>query len=300
MTLLITGATGLVGSEISKQALAKGYTVHYLTTRKAKIESKDNYKGFYWNTATGEVDADCLVGVTKIINLAGASISERWTRDYKREIIDSRVNSIQALYQLLSENEHSVDQFCSASALGIYPSSISAKYDEDEPKKSSGFLGEVVQIWESEADTIAALEIPVTKIRIGIVMAKEGGALKEMAKPIKQGIGAAIGSGQQWQSWIHISDMAGLFLHVVEANLAGIYNGVASNPVTNQELTKALAESIDKSLFLPNVPKFAIKLVLGEMAAITLESQYLLNDKIKNTGFEFEFENIDEALKDLF
>lgn len=299
MTILITGATGLIGSEITKQALSKGHSVHYLTTSKEKLEAKNNYKGFYWDTNTGKIDSKCLEGVTKIINLAGASIAERWTSDYKRAIVNSRVNSIQTLYKLLLENDHTVDQFCSASALGIYPSSLTAKYHEDETEISSGFLGKVVQTWENEADTIEELGITVTKIRIGIVLAEEGGALKEMAKPIKMGVGAAIGSGKQWQSWIHARDLARMFLFVVETGLEGIYNGVASNPVTNQELTKALAASLGKSIFLPNVPKFAIKLILGEMAAITLESQFLRNDKIKNAGFEFEFEDLETALAEV-
>ncbi|NNC70763.1 MAG: TIGR01777 family protein [Flavobacteriaceae bacterium] len=300
MIVLITGATGLIGTEITRQAKAKGHTVHYLTTSRDKMVSESNYKGFYWNTQTGEVDTNCLQGATKIINLAGASISERWTENHKRAILDSRINSIQTLYTLLSENEHTIDQFCSASALGIYPSSLTNKYSEEETEINAGFLGKVVQTWENEADLIAKLGIDLAKIRIGIVLANKGGALQEMAKPIKKGIGAAIGSGKQWQSWIHINDLARLFLYVIEHKITGIFNAVASNPVTNQELTKALAQSLDKSIFLPNVPKFAIKLVLGEMAAITLESQYLLNDKIKSKGFDFKFDQLDHALGDLF
>lgn len=300
MTILITGATGLIGTEITKQALAKGYVVHFLTTRKAKIISTQNHKGFYWDPKSGEADETCLNGVSKVINLAGASISERWTNTYKRAIVESRVNSIQTLYKLLAENEHTITQFCSASALGIYPSSFTEKYDEEETEINKGFLGKVVQAWENEADTLEDLGIDIAKVRVGIVLSGKGGALSEMAKPIKKNIGAAIGKGKQWQSWIHLTDMARLFLHIVETDLRGIYNGVASNPVSNQELTNALAKSLGKSIFLPNVPEFAIKLVLGEMAAITLESQYLLNDKIKNTGFTFEFEQLDKALKDLF
>lgn len=295
MNILITGATGLVGSELVKQSLAKGFTVHYLTTNTSKIVAKENYRGFYWNPAKKEVNAACLKGIDAIINLAGASISKRWTRSYKKEVLNSRVDSIQTLHQLLSNNSHQIKHFCSASALGIYPSSLTKKYDETENVVNKGFLGNVVKAWEDEADTIQALGITVSKIRIGIVLAPKGGALEQMAKPINKGIGAAIGSGKQWQSWIHIRDLARLFLYIIEHNLEGIYNGAASNPVTNAELTKALAKSLGKSIYLPNVPEFAIKLVFGEMAAITLESQYLLNDKIKQTGFEFEFETVEDV-----
>ena len=299
MNLLITGATGLVGTELVQQCLENGHTVHYLTTNRSKLVTKDTYKGFYWNPAKAEIDTACLHGVDAIINLAGASISKRWSRSYKREILQSRIDSIQTLHKLLCDNKHQIKHICSASALGIYPSSLTQKYNEFETKVSTGFLGQVVKAWEDEADTFNTLNIPLSKIRIGIVLAAGGGALKEMARPIKQGIGAAIGSGKQWQSWIHLKDLARLFLHVVENKLDGIYNAVASNPVSNAELTKALAKSLGKSIFLPNVPEFAIKLVLGEMAAITLESQYLLNDKIKATGFVFEFEQIDETLLDV-
>ena len=296
MNVLITGATGLVGTELVKQCLAKNYTVHYLTTNTSKIVTQENYKGFYWNPATSEIDAACLNGMNAIINLAGASISKRWTKRYKKEIVESRIDSIQTLHKLLSENEHLVTQFCSASAMGIYPSSFAKKYNEAETNINQGFLGQVVKAWEAETDKFNLLDISVSKIRIGIVLANEGGALEAMTKPIRKGFGAAIGNGKQWQSWIHIKDLARLFLHIIENNLKGIYNGVASNPVTNNELTKEIANSLNKSIFLPNVPEFVIKLILGEMAAITLESQYLKNDKIKNTGFTFEFETIQKTL----
>ena len=204
MNLLITGATGLVGSELVRQSLAKGHTVHYLTTSRSKIVEKANYKGYYWNPFTAEIDAACLNGMDAIINLAGASISKRWTKSYKKAILQSRIDSIQTLYKLLSENEHQIKQFCSASALGIYPSSLTEKYDETETKINEGFLGKVVKAWEDETTVIKDLGITVSIIRIGIVLAKQGGALEEMAKPIKMGVGAAIGSGKQWQSWIHM------------------------------------------------------------------------------------------------
>ncbi len=300
MKVLITGATGLVGSEIVKQCLKKGYTVNYLSTRTSKLKSEEGCTGYYWNPETQEIDSKCLEGVGVIINLAGASISKRWTKTYKKEILNSRLNTIRLLYKALKENEHQVRHFCSASALGIYPSSLTNRYRETETDQSSSFLGEVVNAWESEASTITELGLSLSLVRIGIVLAAEGGALEEMSKPIKQGIGAAIGSGKQWQSWVHLTDLARLFLHLAEQNLSGVYNAVASNPVTNTELTKALAAALDKSIFLPNVPEFAIKLVLGEMAAITLESQYLINEKIKESGFDFNFDTLESAFDDLF
>ncbi len=298
MKLLITGATGLVGTEIVKLCLANNYTVHYLTTNKTKIVSQNNYKGFYWNPLTREVDISCLNGTNAVINLAGASVSKKWTSKHKVEIRNSRLNSVRLLYQLLSENPHQVTHFCSASALGIYPSSLTKQYDETETERSSTFLGKVVHEWEQEVAKINDLNISVSKLRIGIVLSKNGGALPQMIKPIKLGFGSAIGNGKQFQSWIHISDLAHMFLYIVEQNLSENYNAVASTPVTNLEMTKGIAKLLKKPLWLPNIPDFIMKFMLGEMSDLVLESQYLKNDKIKNKGFTFEFDSIEKALQD--
>ncbi len=297
MKILITGATGLVGSEIVAQSLAKNYIVHYLTTSRKKIVNQENYKGFYWNPKTQEIDVNCLDGIDVIINLAGASIAERWTDAHKRAVLESRIDSVQLIHKVLSENKHKVQQICSASALGIYPSSLTEKYDESDTEVSTSFLGDVVKAWEDAVDSLASLDLIITKIRIGIVLSKNGGALTEMVKPVKLGAGAALASGKQWQSWIHISDLARLFLFAVEQKLVGVYNGVASNPVTNEKLIKEIATQLEKPFFLPNVPAFMMKLVLGEMAIIVLESQCLKNDKVKKEGFHFEYNTVEKALE---
>jgi len=299
MKLLITGATGLVGTEIVKLALAKNYKIHFLTTSTSKIVSKENYKGYYWNPAKAEIDINCLNGIDAILNLAGASISKRWTSTYKKEILESRIDSVQLLHRTLSENKHQIKHFCSASALGIYPSSLTKKYNETVTDVNSTFLGQVVHKWEQEVDKFSLLDIQVSKIRIGIVLSENGGALTQMTKPIKLGLGSALGSGKQYQSWIHIKDLARLFLFIIEQNLSGNYNAVASNPVTNLDMTEAIAKQLKKNLWLPNIPAFMMKLLLGEMSDLVLESQYLKNDKIKNTGFKFEFETIEKVLSNI-
>lgn len=296
MKILITGATGLVGSEIVKQCHAKGYVVHYLTTRKNKIKTIENYKGFYWNPAKNEIDTNCLNGVDAIINLAGATVSKRWTSSYKQLIYYSRIQSLQVLFRLLSENEHTIKHVSSASGISIYESSLSEKYSEDSQKISTAFLGKVVVDWEKEADKFTELGLTVSKVRTGIVLSKNGGALEKMAQPIKYGFGAALGSGKQWQSWIHVEDIANMYLFLIEKNIAGAFNAVADNPVTNKVLTKAIAKQLKKPLFLPNVPAFMLKLLLGEMSTIVLESQFVTNDKIRQEGFQFDFESVDKAL----
>ena len=299
MTILITGATGLVGQELVNLLLQNGYTIHYLSTSKSKLVSQNNYKGFFWNPKKSEIDTNALTGVEVIIHLAGASVAKKWTTAYKEEIIESRVLSTQLLYQTLQKNSHQVKQIISASAVGIYPDSLTDIYHETDLDIDVSFLGNVVKQWENEVSQFEKLEIIVSKIRIGIVLAKNGGALQEMAKPIKYGVGAAFGSGEQDQSWIHIHDLVAVFYHVIENELPGIYNGVSPYPVSNAELTKAIAKTLEKPLFLPNIPQFVMKLILGEMHQILFSSQHVSCRKLLDENFQFKFASLDKALNDL-
>ena len=299
MTILITGATGLIGQEIVKQCHAEGINVHYLTTSKSKLSTDTNYKGFYWNPNNNEIDHTCFEGVSAIINMVGASISKRWTASYKKEILESRTKTAQLLQDTIKTHNYSIDQVVSASAIGIYPTSLVNYYEEDNTEISESFLGKVVHEWEAAVDGFKSLGCKVAKIRIGLVLAEEGGALPEIVKPIKFGAGAAFGSGEQWQSWIHVEDLAALFVFALQNNFEGIYNGVAPNPVSNEELTKAAASVLSRPLILPNIPKFAMKLVLGEMHILLFESQRVSSQKIEATGFNFKFANLRPALEDL-
>ena len=299
MTVLITGATGLVGQELVNLLLQNGHNVHYLSTSKSKLVTNTNYKGFYWNPKNAEIDTNALTDVEVIIHLAGANVAKKWTTAYKEEIIESRVLSTQLLYQTLQKNSHQVKQIISASAVGIYPDSLTDIYHETDLDIDVSFLGNVVKQWENEVSQFEKLEIIVSKIRIGIVLAKNGGALQEMAKPIKYGVGAAFGSGEQYQSWIHVQDLVAIFQFVMENRLPGIYNGVAPYPVTNSELTKAIAKTLGKPLFLPNIPKFVMKLILGEMHQILFSSQHVSCRKLLDENFQFKFASLDKALNDL-
>ena len=196
MTVLITGATGLVGQELVNLLLQNGHNVHYLSTSKSKLVTNTNYKGFYWDPKNAEIDTNALTDVEVIIHLAGANVAKKWTTAYKEEIIESRVLSTQLLYKTLQKNSHQVKQIISASAVGIYPDSLTDIYHETDLDIDVSFLGNVVKQWENEVSQFEKLEIIVSKIRIGIVLAKNGGALQEMAKPIKYGVGAAFGSGE--------------------------------------------------------------------------------------------------------
>ncbi|WP_295981879.1 TIGR01777 family oxidoreductase [uncultured Algibacter sp.] len=299
MRVLITGATGLIGQEMVKLCHEKYIKVNYLTTSKSKIVQEENYKGFYWNPKAKEIDADCFKEVVAIVHLAGATVSKRWTPSYKKEILSSRTETTALLVSTLRESTHTVKQVVSASAIGIYPDSLINYYDESHNEISSSFLGQVVSVWEQASDEFLKLNITVSKIRIGLVLSNKGGALMEIVKPIKFGLGAAFGNGKQWQSWIHIQDLANLFLHVLQNNLKGVYDGVAPNPTSNSELTKTAASVLHKPLFMPNIPKFFMKLVLGEMHILLFESQRVSSKKIADEGFLFKFNYLEPALNNL-
>jgi uncharacterized protein (TIGR01777 family) len=300
MKILITGATGLIGTELVKLFLHKGHTVHYLTTSQNKIVSKHNYYGYYWNPEEGKIDENCLIGVDAIIHLAGANIAKRWTNAYKTEIIESRTLSSELLYNVLKKNPHQVQQIVSASGTAIYPDSFSKIYDETSTEMDNSFLGNVVVKWEEGVDRFHLLGIKVCKLRTGIVFANNGGALPEMVRPIKMGFGAAMGNGKQIQAWIHIKDLVNIYYFAIEKQWDGIFNAVAPNSVTNSDLTKAIAKKFKRPLFLPNIPQFIMKLILGEMSILLFSSKNLSAQKIQKNGYVFQIKTVSEALNDLY
>ncbi len=299
MKVLITGATGTIGSKLVELCHQKDWSVNYLTTRKEKIVSKPNYQGFYWNPKEQEIDVNCLEDVDTIIHLVGASVAKKWTPEYKEEIINSRTQTTKLLFNAIKSGKYPIKKVVSASAIGIYPSSLTNYYDENYPEKSHHFLGQVVQQWEEAVDRFTFLNIDVTKLRIGIVLSKEEGALPKMVKPIKMGFGAAFGNGKQWQSWIHIDDLVNMFAYVIEHNIKGIINAVSPNPISNTELTKTIAKQLDKPLWMPNIPKAVLKLVLGDMHEILFDSQRVSSKKIESLGFSFEHYNLQSAIENL-
>lgn len=299
MKILITGATGLIGTELVALLLQNGVTVHYLTTSKKKIETQPNYHGFYWNPNQGIIDENALMGVGSIIHLAGATISKGWTAKYKQEIIESRILSSNVLFKALKAHPNEVKQIVSASATGIYPTNFTKLYTEDETDVDESFLGKVVMKWEESINKFKLLNIKVAKIRIGLVLSDKGGALPEMLKPIKIGIGSPFGSGKQVQSWIHIHDLVEMYFYAVQNELDGVFNAVAPNPVTNKKLTQEIASVVNKPLFMPNIPKFFMALILGEMHTILFASQNVSSEKIESEGFVFKYKQLDKALKNI-
>lgn len=299
MHILIAGATGLVGAELVSICHEQDITVHYLTTSKAKIKNIKNYKGFYWNPKTGSIDPKAFENVTAVINLAGMPVSNRWTATNKKEIYDSRIDGANLLFETLSNYPNLVTQYISASAIGIYPPSRTALYTEESETVDNSFLGKVVQDWEAAANQFKELGMRVTTIRTGVVLDAAEGAFPKIVKPIKMGVGSPLGSGKQWMSWIHIKDVAEVYMHCLRQGTEGIINAVAPSPVTNAYMTKRVAEQLKKELWAPKVPGFILRIVLGEMATLALDGQLVHSNRLKEQGFEFQFVNVESAIKDL-
>lgn len=299
MKVLITGATGLVGHELIKLLLQNGIAVNYLTTSRKKIANEANYKGFYWNPVIGEINENAFDEVDVIIHLAGANVAKRWTNSHKQEIIDSRIKTSRLLYNTLERINHQVTQIISASAVGIYPNSLKKIYQEEDDVIDDSFLGKVVSHWEEEVTKFEKLSIKVVRLRIGIVLANDGGALQKMTQPIKYGIGSSFGNGQQFQSWIHIYDLVNVFYFAITHKFEGVYNAVSPYPVTNKELSKAIAKQLSKPFFMPNMPKIVMKLILGEMHEILFSSQNVSSRKLLDKGFQFKYASLDKALQNL-
>ena len=289
----------MIGTEIIRQCHLRGIDVSYLTTSREKIKKLENCIGYFWNPETGEIDPRCLERVLVIVHLAGSSIFTRWTEKNKREIIDSRVEGARLLHKTLQQQQHTVGQFISASGISAYPSSYKKLYFEDEQELADTFLGKVVKEWEAAADEFKSLGLRVAKIRTGIVLSEKEGALPQMQRPIRLNLGSPLGNGKQWQSWIHLEDLGRLYLFVIRNGLEGVYNAASPNPVTNEELMHEIARVEGKKLRLPNVPAFGMKLVMGEMANMVLESQLVASQKIQEKGFSFNFVNLGNALQEL-
>lgn len=302
MKILITGATGLIGKEIIKQCHSQGISIHFLTTSKDKLTSKENEKAFLWNPSKGVIDLNAFQGVTHIINLAGSTIAQRWTKKNKLGILQSRLDSIHTLKKGIKQLDgHSISYFLGASAIGYYPSNFTTDYASDWSldQESDSFLRKTVLAWEAANQSMVSLGLKLGQLRIGLVLDHKAGALPQFVAPIKNFVGAAFSSGQQWQSWIHKEDIARMFVFLCKNESEGIFNGVAPNPVTQNELVSAIAKQLNRPIVLPNIPAFAISLMLGEMAQLVLESQKVQSDQWHDLGFEFHFPSLAQALKDL-
>lgn len=297
MKILITGATGFIGKNLCNRLIASGYTIHYLTTSKNKIVTNNNYKGFYWNLKSQEIDLQCLDGVSKIIHLAGTTIAKRWTTSYKKEIIESRVLGCTLLYTALSTTKHTVNQFVTASGIDIYPDSDTLVFDENSKEINPNFLGKVVQLWENAAAKFLELNIAVTYVRTGVVYDKTEGAFPKMINPIQKGFGAVLGNGNQKMSWIHIQDLVSVYQFIIENNCYGIVNAVALNCISNRDFTIKTARFYKKKILFPPIPKFILRLLLGEMYQLLFSNKKVIPKVLEENQFKFQYSIFGEILK---
>ncbi len=307
--ILITGGTGLVGNHLTPMLLAKGYSVTILSRSIANQPSIPNLTYANWNVEKQTIDTAAIKNADYIIHLAGAGVADkRWTTQRKKEIVDSRTQSSALLIKGLQENDNKVKAVVSASAIGWYGADLTpalskgeeAGFTEESPADTE-FLGETCRLWEESIEPITQLQKRLVKLRIGIVLSKDGGALKEFIKPIKFGIASILGNGQQIVSWIAIDDLCRMFIHAIEnENMEGSFNAVAPNPVTNKQLTLAIAKVIKGKFFIAaSVPSFVLKLMLGEMSIEILKSATVNCHKIKKTGFTFLYPSVDTALESM-
>lgn len=286
-TILITGGTGLVGTELTKLLVKKNHEVRILSRNPSK---KNEYK---WDISKDFIDEKALENLDFIIHLAGAGIADkRWTDNRKKIIVGSRVETANLIFNKIKEQKIALKGFISASGSNFYGTKTTDKIYEETDNAGNDFLGEVCVKWEAAAQQFSTLHIPVTILRTGIVLAKKGGALEKMKTPIV----SPLGSGNQYMSWIHIDDLCEMYSYSIENNLTEIYNAVAPEHHTSKTFSKALAKSINRP-FLPfGVPAFILKLVFGEMAIILLKGSRISSKKIEKNGFSFRFSTLNKAL----
>ncbi|MFM2307071.1 MAG: hypothetical protein RLZZ367_1740 [Bacteroidota bacterium] len=294
--ILITGASGLVGSRLKQLLEEEGHTVH--TLGRAKTGGAGS---FTWNPAKGTMDEKALEGVTTIIHLAGAGVAEkRWTDERKKEILDSRVQSTAVLFKYLKKHPNTVNTLVSASAVGYY-GDCGASIVTEEHTLGEGFLADVCQQWEDGVTKFESLGIRTVRCRIGIVLAKDGGALPELARTIPAGIAGYFAKPDLYYPWIHLDDVCGIMIHAVKTqSVQGAYNTTAPKPLLIKELLQHIVKAKRSHAMLAPVPPFALKLALGEMSTMLLNSQRCSADKILKAGYRFRFADIDKALKDIY
>jgi hypothetical protein len=297
-TIIITGGSGLIGTALTHFLLEKKYRVRHLGRTK---RGRNNIEEFIWNPEKQEIDVDALNGVDLIIHLAGTNIGKgTWTDDRKKEIIESRVQSTKLLFETIQKNNCNPQKIICASAIGYYGIIGKSSYYTEEDNPGNDFMAEVCIAWEDEITKQNKAQIPTSIFRIGVVLTNKGGALPLMAKPVSLFAGAPIGNGNQLISWIHINDLCKMFLWSIEnKEITGVFNAVAPNPVSNKKFTETLGIILKRPVWPIHIPSFILKTMLGEQSEIVLQGVGVSSKKIEAEGFNFEFPEIKNALKNL-
>ena len=296
--VLISGGTGFIGKNLTQLLVEKGFSVSILS--RSEKENTEDISYYKWDVDKNYIDENAVLNADYIVHLAGEGIADkRWTAKRKEAIVQSREQSAELIYSVLKKNNEKPEAFVSASGLGIYGAVYSEIICTENTPPANDFLGTTCQKWEAGADRIEQLGIRTVKIRTGLVLGKEEGLLKKLTPIFKLKLGSALGSGKQYMPWIHIDDLCAIYLEAINnANMIGAYNAAINDNTTNTVFSKTLAKIYGYSIWLPNVPAFLLKLILGEMAKLVLTGQRASSDKIESTGFKFKFSKLEQALRD--
>jgi uncharacterized protein len=297
MRILISGASGLVGTSLKNYLKAKGHDVFTLVRDRAKLDQNS----IYWEPQEGKIDLQSMENFDAVVNLAGTNIADtRWTKKRKNDILQSRLQAAKTLVNALEKLDHPPKTFVSISAIGFYGDSGLRVCTEDTPN-GKGFLADVCRQWEQASQVPAATKIRTVHLRLGVVLSTKGGALSKMLIPFKLGLGGPLGSGEQYMSWITIEDVVEIILFALtNHSLVGPINAVAPNPATNSEFTKALGKVLNRPTFF-RVPAFMLQLILGKEMAdeILLASTCVKPVLLEKAGYQFLYPDLDKALKAL-
>ena len=296
--VLISGGSGFIGKHLTHLLIEKGFSVSILSRSTKQNTADISY--YKWDVPNHFIEENAVLKADYIVHLAGENIAEkRWTTKRKAAIIDSREQSIELIYSVLKNNNKKLDAFISASAIGIYGALNGEEICTETTAAANDFLGLTCQKWEAAADSVGSLQIRTVKIRTGLVLGKDGGFLEKLIPVFKFGLGAALGSGKQYMPWIHVDDLCNIYFEaIVNTTMVGAYNAAVEDDTTNTIFSKTLARLYGYSLWLPNVPAFLLKIGMGEMARIVLTGRRVSSDKIEKTGFQFQYKNLELALKD--
>lgn len=304
--VLISGGSGLVGTNLTRHLMERNFQVIILTRNKNKTSDNPNISFSHWDIKNQIIDPGAVKKADHIIHLAGAGVMDKnWSADYKKTIIKSRTESADLLIKALKETDHQVQTFVSASAIGYYgPDPKPLERGEgfvESDLPSDDFLGETCVLWEAASEPVKDLGIRRVVLRQGIVLANEGGAFKEFKTPLKFGVATVFGSGKQILSWIHIDDVCRMFCESIENDhTRGVYNAVAPEPVAQKKFMNVLGDKFKGNFFIPmHVPAFMLKLILGKRSVEILKSATVSDKKIKSTGFTFLYPSLEAALTEL-
>jgi len=298
LRVLIAGGSGLIGRHLSRRLQEHGYEVAILSRSK---QNSDHALSYFWNPDQDEIQKEAVNSCDYIINLAGANIgARRWTSKRRQEILESRINPAKLIFNNLGNN-HKLSVYITASAIGYYGAITSSDIFQESDTPANDFLGQTCKEWEEAADVFARAGIRTVKIRTGIVLSKEGGALAKLNIPIRLGFGSAIGHGKQYMPWIHMDDLCNLYIQAITANeMAGPYNAVAPEHITNKDFTRKAAHALQRPFWFPNIPAFVLKLGFGQLSSMLLSGSRVSSEKLLAAGYSFQFPDIDSAFENLY